>query len=435
MKHLSDRAAAFPYRKFNVILMAAALTWAALPSTAQNLVPNGRFDNDLTGWESPGSTVVVTHRPDAGSDLGGGSGPGSLEVQHFFWNGGSSGAGQIVGPVTPGVTYLLEASYFMPSEDNVADAASVALYWQNDEGWNIDYSYLTAWPLEFDSWVRLSTEVIAPADAFQVWVRLMVGNPVLDDETRPGVCLFDDVWFSELGATTATQALFVPAAAAAHGAAGTYWSTNGWFSSVIEYPVTLSGALLLPNQDNSEALDELTLLGTIPPMGFLEVTDMVTALGGSEVAGGIYLEATAQAAGLPSTMIYGTTHTFTPNPDGDGVYGQGLPAVGDAGRNKVVAPGLYQNADLRTNVGVLNTSAATITVELSLLDGSGVELANHIWTLQPYEHRQKSLPNLGVSNTDGGTLVITRTSDVGTFSGYTSTVDQASGDAVYNAAR
>lgn len=416
-------------------LVAGGLTASASMVDAQNLVPNGMFDHDITGWEPPGSIVELVHRIDLGSDLDGGSGPGCIEVQLFHWNGGSSGPGQVVGPVTPGAAYSLEGSYFMPSADNVADSVGLALYWLDEDGVDFDYSYATAWPAETDTWVRLSEEVIAPAGASSVWLRLFVGNPNLEDETRPGVCYFDDVWLSEIGSTTATQALFVPAAAAAHGLAGTYWSTNGWFSSVVEYPVTLSGALLLQNQDNTSALDDLTVLGTIPAMGFLEVSDMVTALGGSEVAGGIYLEATAEAAGLPATLIYGTTHTFTPNPEGDGGYGQGLPVVGNGGRTMVVAPGLYQNADFRTNVGVLNTSAATIAVEISLRDPSGASLANRTWTLQPFEQRQRSLPSLGVTNVDGGTLVITRTSSVGTFSGYTSTVDQNSGDAVYNEAR
>jgi len=65
-------------------------------------------------------------------------------------------------------------------------------------------------------------------------------------------------------------------------------------------------------------------------------------------------------------------------------------------------------------------------------DGGQAKSVN--WTLQPYEQRQVSLPSLGVNELDGG--LVTFTAGRGTsFRGYTSTVDQNSGDAVYNEAR
>ncbi len=417
------------------LVMATVLIAAGAPVGAQNLAANGTFDYDVSGWDSPGSTVVVSFRPDDGSGLAGGSGPGCLEVQHYFWNGGSSGPGQVVDPVTAGATYELAASYRMPSADNVADAVGLALYWYNAEGIDFAYDYVTAWPVETDTWVRISGEFVAPAGAASVWLRLMVGNPILSDETRPGVAYFDDVWFAEAGTDVATQVLFVPAAATVGGVGGTFWSTNGWFSNLVDFPVTLEGAFLRQGQDNSDALGQLIRLGVIPPRGFIQVDDVVAALGGVEEAGGIYLLASADAGGLPAMLVAATTHTFTPNPAGEGVYGQGLAAVNAGGRQQVVAPGLYQGAAFRTNVGVLNTSAEIVSVELELRGPNGDVVATASWTLLPYEQRQSSLRSLGVNAVEGGTLVVTRTSSTGSFRAYTSTVDQASGDAVYNEAR
>lgn len=402
---------------------------------SQNLVSNAELDHDIVGWESPGTTIEVVHRPSDGSDLAGGSGPGCLEVQHFFWNGGSNGAGQTVGPVVEGANYDFKGSYFLPTSDNVADSVSIAVNWRDADGYAVSTSSISAWPLVMDAWTVLEDQFVAPAGATQALVKLAVGNPNLPDETRPGLAYFDDIWLAEQGIDVATQVLFVPAAASVHGLGGTFWSTNGWFSNMVGFPVTVSGAFLRQGQNNTDAIANLTEIGVIPPLGFLVIEDIVALLGGEEEAGGVYLEATAQAGGLPATLIYGTTHTFTPNPDGGGVYGQGLPAVDAGNRNMVVAPGAFQGSIFRTNVGALNTSGETIVLQVSILDDAGIEVAGEAWTLPPYSHRQKSLSAFGTGPLNGGTVTLTRTSDPGSFRAYTSTVDQATGDAVYNEAR
>ncbi len=416
--------------------LVAALATLAVPSAgAQNLVSNGTFDHDVVGWESVGPTVVPLHRPGEGSDLAGGSGPGCLEVRHFFWNGGLGGPREHVEPVTAGASYLLEASYRLPSDDNVADSVAVFLDWTDENGFVIRGDSIEAYPLVRDGWARLSGRFTAPVDSRGVWVWVMVGNPVLADETRPGIAWFDDVWFSVEGVDTATQALFVPAAASASGVGGTFWSTTGWVASLVDVPVTVSAAFLSSGGDNSAAVGAPVELGVIPPRGFLELGDMVGTLGAVDESGGIYLLATAEAGGLPSELISATTHTFTPNTAGPGGYGQGLPAVPAGERSRVVVPGIYQGVRFRTNVGVLNTSAEPITVELTIRDAGGAEAATAAWNLAPYEHRQRSLPSLGLGALDGGTLTVNRTAGGGPFRAYTSTVDQDTGDAVYNAGR
>lgn len=429
------RSKALRSRLLVAVVVVGVCAVAGARADAQNLVPNASFDYDVSGWELPGATVEVDFRSGDGSDLPGGSGPGCAEVRHYFWNGGSSGPGQVVGPVTAGATYQLEGSYLLPSADNVADGVALSLYWLDVDGRDFAYDHVSAWPIEADHWMRLNEEFVAPAGAASVWLRLMVGNPNLSNETRPGIVYFDDIWFAEAGVDTASQVLFVPAAASVSGVGGTFWTTNGWFSNLVDFPVTLAAAFLPQGQGNAAAVASPIELGVIPPHGFLQLDDLVARLGVTEVAGGVYVLATADAGGQPALLVAGTTHTFTPNPSGDGVYGQGLPAVSAGGRQQVVAPGLYQGASFRTNVGVLNTSADTITVALELRDPAGGTVVATTWTLAPYEQRQQSLRSLGVTQLQGGTLLVTRQSQLGTFRAYTSTVDQASGDAVYNEAR
>jgi len=416
--------------------LVAVLATVAVPSAgAQNLVSNGAFDHGVTGWEPLSPTVTLVHRSTEGSDLVGGSGPGCLEVQHFFWNGGMGGPRHGAGAATGGATYRVEASYFVPSEDNVARTVGVSVEWFDPDGAFLWSNTVEAWPMVEDAWTRLSGSFVAPTAAASASVRVLVGNPVLSGETRPGVARFDDVWLSEEGIDTATQELFVPAAASANGVGGTFWSTTGWFASLVDVPVTVSAAFLPPGGDNSAAVGAPVELGVIPPRGSLELGDMVGTLGAVDASGGLYLLATAEAGGLPSELISATTHTFTPNTAGPGGYGQGLPAVPAGERSRVVVPGIYQGARFRTNVGVLNTSPEPITVELTIRDAGGAEAATAVWNLAPYEHRQRSLPSIGLGGLDGGSLTVNRTAGGGPFRAYTSTVDQDTGDAVYNAGR
>jgi len=65
------------------------------------------------------------------------------------------------------------------------------------------------------------------------------------------------------------------------------------------------------------------------------------------------------------------------------------------------------------------------------LDGS--TLASEVWTLEPYEQKQVSVKNLGVTEADGGYVTFTRSGTTGSFVAYATVVDQKTGDAVYTA--
>jgi len=414
---------------FSMLLVASATL-----AFSQNLVRNAGFDNDLSDWSAgEGTELEIVHRTDIGSTLVGGSGPGAMESRNFFFNGGSSGPRQWVQGIVSGTTYTVAASFYIPSEDNVADGFSISIDWYDDESHYIDDAWVSGGPLVLDTWVRVSDDIVAPNLATQALLRVFHSAPILPDETGPSVAIHDDVWLAVKGAEAAVQALFVPAAASATGQGGTFWSTTAWISNEIDFPVTISGAFLAQNQDNSGVLGSLTELGTIPALGFVEIKDMVGHLGLSQVTGGLYLEASVKAGGIPAVFVKGTTHTFTPNPSGGGEYGQGLPAVGPGTLNRAVIPGLFQGPEKRTNLGILNTSDQTLTVDVQIRDSDGQEQVSLKWTLPPFAQRQVSLPSMGVATLDGGVVVITRTSTAGSFRAYTSTVDQISGDAVYNA--
>jgi len=229
--------------------------------------------------------------------------------------------------------------------------------------------------------------------------------------------------------------LYLSAAASAPGAAGTYWYTDAWIHNRAEVDVDVVGAFLAQGRDNSSALVSLQSLGTIAAGGFLEVADIVSALGQSGKVGGVYLAATPLEATGTADLIAASSHTWTGNPFGEGTYGQGITAVSAGTEDELRVPGLIQTSAFRTNVGVLNTSYSDVTVRIRILDSSGTQRADVLWDLQPYEQRQASLASLGLSQLAGGTCVFNVTAGPESFIGYASIVDNDSGDAVYVEAR
>ncbi len=429
---MSDRATTRRFSRASA-LAVALLGLSALPVSAQNLLTNPAFDSGHDGWQPNDSRIELRDRGDLGSTLDGGSGPGALEVRFSHWSSSYDGGHQTV-DVQPGVTYDVATSMLVPSADNPANLAGMYVQWLAADFTELSSDNVIRASQTTDTWLRLTHELTAPAGAAQARVWLVVGTPSLQDETNPGVAIFDDAYFGEAGLET-VQELFVPAAASAQGQGGTSWSTAGWFSNSTDVPVDLSAALLRQGQSNAAAVASPVTLGTIPPHGFLRVDDLVAVLGGSQLTGGLYLRATASGISQGASIVTATTHTFTPNPLGGGSYGQGIPASRAGSAGETLVPGVFQNAVLRTNIGVLNTSGTTVTLEVRVLDANGNQMSFTGWSLQPYEQRQVGLPVLGVSSLNGGSVTFRVTSAGGSILGYASTVDQVSGDAIYNAAR
>ncbi len=407
-----------------------AVFLAATPAVAQNLIVNGTFDHDVSGWTTEDTAIEFVYRTDAGNTLAGGSGPGAMEVRYSDWNGTGSGPLLFL-QVTAGDTYTLSGAVYIPdATDNVIDYAVITLTWYDEANFVLDRLEVAA-TSERGVWNPGSRDLVAPPGTVKADVRAVVFNKVAENETRPGVAYFDDIGFAETGAAGAKQVLFVPASASAHGFNGTFWTTTGWFSSRVSVPVDIRAAFLRQGQSNLAALESLTHLGTVPANGFLEIRDMAAKLGGAGLSGGIYIEASAQGTGLPARLVGLTTYTFTPNDKGPGNYGQGVPAVAAGVDAAVVIPGVYQGADYRTNIGLVNTSGSNIDIDVRILARDGSTLATAEWALKPYEQKQVSVTSMGVASADGGSVIFTRMGTIGSFRAYATVVDQQTGDAVY----
>jgi len=420
----------------NALAVVAALlitaAWGSV-GVAQNLLQNPSFDSNGDGW-TEGGWVDAVFRDDVGSPFAGGSGPGALQLFFYYRGGGSNGVYQEV-QVTEGETYSAAVSVYMPSPDNPALGAPLIIGWYADPHEYLYSDTLHPDPLVRDQWMRISSHVVAPDGATHAWVAAAITNPNDPDETRSSITFIDDAYFAleELGRTT--QELFIPAAASAPGLHGTFWTTNGWLHNGSDDSADVYGAFLTQGRDNSAAIAAPAFLTTVPPRGTVAIEDLVTTLGSTGAAGGLYLLGELDRFDAPTPFLHVTSRTSTPNALGEGSYGQGIPAVAATTTTSAVAAGACQGDDKRTNVGVLNTSSRPIALSITVLDEAGEVAADIRWYLASYEQRQVGLPSFGISSLNAGTVVFARTSAGGSYCGYLSIIDQHTGDAVYVAAR
>jgi len=397
---------------------------------AANLIPNPDFSSpDVSGWLAFG-LVERVFVADHGSDLDGGSGPGALEVTYSYYGGAWNGARTLVDGLAPGL-YDIGGSFYIPGDVAQGQRLTVTVEFQDSAGTELDFDNIGTVSAT-GVWERREATLEAPPGTTQAWFYATVFTPDgSTDETPPSIGWFDDLYF--LGEGGPVQELFVPAAASASGQNGTQWSTDGWIANATEAPVTVSAALLPEGGDNSAALAAATSIATIQPSGSVRLDDLVAMLGHSNTGGGLYLMASAdRIVDLPLVAV--TTHTFTPNPEDDGTYGQGIPARAAGPGGRQMLPGTIQTSDFRTNVGALNTSGRSIDLTIVVRDADGAIVSSTTWELAPYEWRQRSLPSLGVASLEDGSIEIEADGSA-SYLAYTSTVDQSTGDAVFSPAQ
>jgi len=405
-------------------LLLIATVFLAATAGAQNLLTNGTFDSDVSGWEYVSDRA--SWRGDMGNTLTGGSGPGSIEIRQDGddCNGGTAMITQRV-QVTPGKIMQMRVAAYIPGGGNEAMGVYGVVYWEDSSYNIIAYSEITAPSMGNDTWLWMEAKARVPEGT--AYASFSFGTTTPPDPCTTGAwAVFDDAWFAPVA-----PELFVPAAAAASGANGTYWSTTLWAINPNDVEIRLDGAFLPAGQDNSAAPGSLQVVATIPARGATEVLDVVSVLGFSG-AGGLFLRAVDPATGdTPPEAVEVVTYTFTPSPAGGGNYGQGIPAEESGEQASVRCPGVRQDDSYRTNVGVLNTSPEEITVKIDVHASDGTVVGSGSWTLPPYSQKQVGVSSLGVSNLATGYVAVTRTSGSGGFLAYISRVDNATGDAVY----
>jgi hypothetical protein len=234
------------------------------------------------------------------------------------------------------------------------------------------------------------------------------------------------VWLALLVASVgAAQELYVPAAAHTSGAAGTVWRTDLEVKARGGEPASFTVELLEERTANTDPLSAAFSLAAGESIRLVDVVDTAFGFYGSGA-----LRLTANEGG-----ILATSRTYNTNPNGTfGQYIPGLDAEGAAEHGHDYAlMQLSSSAAYRTNVGVVNTTGASVTLGFDLFTAAADALGSVPLTLRPYEMRQVPAVFTLVTNEaveDGYAMVRTST-EGGRFFAYASVVDNLSGDAIF----
>lgn len=173
----------------NIILLTTVFITSF--AFAQNLIPNGDFDTDISGWEmpEPGDRRIVTWISNDGPNT-----LGSLEIRTDSNNGANSSISTTRIDVIAGKKYKLSASAKV-IESSVARDAGFGVTFFND----IDFPILrtenvSIFTTPHGFWYEIETIVEAPAEA--VYAKIAVGvTTVSSSSTEYSIARWDDVRF------------------------------------------------------------------------------------------------------------------------------------------------------------------------------------------------------------------------------------------------
>jgi len=170
-------------------LIAAFLVSTA--TLAQNLLPNGNFDTDVSGWELPDagdSRRVVWVSSDGSDSLG------SLEIGDNFNNGGNTSVTSVRIDVIGGKKYKLSASAKVIEESEARDAGFFVVFYNDIDFPILNTEVVAVFTTPHGQWYDVQTVVDAPADA----VYAKVGIGVTTDNSGSNgysIARWDDVRF------------------------------------------------------------------------------------------------------------------------------------------------------------------------------------------------------------------------------------------------
>ena len=162
------------------------------------------------------------------------------------------------------------------------------------------------------------------------------------------------------------------------------------------------------------------------------VEDALASLFQGEGAGALRIEASEGSLAV-------TSRTF--NDPGDATYGQYIPAVfesealvwGRAARLVQLAHSTRPKYGFRTNLGFVNITGNTLTMNVVLLDGDTTYLGNLSFELLPWQYHQFNNVFKGMTDEDldNAYVVVTTQTGGAAFFTYASVVDNRSGDPVF----
>jgi hypothetical protein len=225
---------------------------------------------------------------------------------------------------------------------------------------------------------------------------------------------------------TADSAFLIPAAGSVQGSNGTFFRSDVTFANFNGVTQNLGVGWLQTGKDNSSS--PLTFF-TIPANSIITVNDFVATTLKTSGLGGLLVLAFDDTGKNTDTeaFIDGFSRIWTPQPGSAGTVSQSFPAVSlfDAvGDFTAFALGLRQDADYRTNVGVVNLDSVVHTWTITSLNTN----ATMTLQVQPFSLSQTGVPASFAGSSGNLSLAYDVTGTDFTWSAYASSVDNLTGD-------
>ncbi len=218
----------------------------------------------------------------------------------------------------------------------------------------------------------------------------------------------------------------IPASAKVAGALGTNWLTDVVVSNGDDYELSAAFFFLEGGRNNSDVTGIETMLPSFS--SFKREDFLATVFGRQSTSGAIVIGA--------DQPVVVTSRTYNDQGE-DGTFGQFIPgypldsAMKEGGPARLVQ--LISNDDYRTNIGFVNVSEQTITIEVQLFSGDGAFLGDESYDLRPFEYRQVNdiISDFTAAAIDDAFAVVVSDCSDACFFAYASVIDNRTGDPVF----
>jgi len=410
-------------RAFVFTLAAGSI---AAAGGAQNLLTNGSFHSDISGWTAIASgTGTAAFSP---LDAEGSASSGSIQTTNT-----SSAAGQNYNytqchGAIAGASYDFGGKVRVPLGQPAGTFSVLLNFYGNaicsgsgigtaDGSSRLDFTPSGAWQ------GQSKTGLVAPGGTLSVSITL--GN-VKAGAGGATTAFYDDIVLAATGTLRAT--LTIPVAASIHGANGTFFHSDLW---VLARSFTSSVAVTAVYRCFGGANCGTARTITLAPRESRLISDVIGTLFGVPESGGA-IELSWDTFNGPLTA---RTRLFTPSsPPSYGFGVAGEPST--AATARAIFLGVAGSVDLskgfRTNAGAYNPNPTPVTVIFTLYDGAtGSQLGSpliRVWA--PFEAAQVSnlTASLGAGSATTTNAVLTATAFGGNVFFYAVTIDNLSGD-------
>ena len=372
------------------VLVSVLIAWSGV-AAAQNLVRNGGFTGDLSGWNVRND--ALSNAAWASPDAAGSGSSGSVFITDTSDAGGTLNVplAQCI-QVLPGAQYALGSKFFIPSGQGTSGFAETEVFWLSSESdVSCNGGYITADAIMVfsqnvaaDTWLPLTKTVTAPPGAVRAWLATGVGRNEASGTLSANI---DDISLAPVTGPAGVLVGVLAGAGSLHGANGANFKTafqaTNWGSLAIDVGLVFHPA------GQAASPGDPRLSTHILPGQTVSTDDVVAAFGRS---------------GLGSIDVYSTEGRSAPvvlarvfNDGGEAgttgfVEDMIDPSLVPGGPGVSVAGVLLGPSDVsrfRYNIGI-RTLANPVSVSIVVKDSAGNTVQSHVETYPAEYYTQKS---------------------------------------------